>query len=312
MPHHGHRHGHAHGSNARGEHPHVHGSASSTERRILWVAVLTGTFMMVEALGGLLSGSLALLADAGHMLGDVGSLVLAYAGIRLGRRPGDPRRTYGYERLEVLAAFVNGLTLIVISIWIVVEAAGRFLVPGPVLSGPMLAVAVVGLAVNVGGILLLHGHEGNLNVRGALAHIVGDLFGSIAAIVAALVIRYTGFTPIDPILAALVALLILRSGWDVVRRSGHILLEGAPEDIDREEIAQALAAVPEIERVHHIHVWSLTSGSVLATLHLRPLPGADPRIAVLAAKAQLQTRFGIAHSTIELDLEPAAAPARRE
>lgn len=301
---HGHDHGHAHlhADHGHGGHRHAPKGARA-ERRILWVALLTGAFMLVEVAGGLFAGSLALLADAGHMLADVGALVLAYAGIRFGRRPGDPRRTYGYERLEVLAAFVNGLTLVAIATWIMVEAVGRFLSPGPVLSGPMLVVAVVGLVVNLGGVLLLHGLEENLNVRGALAHIVGDLLGSLAAIAAALVIRFSGWTPIDPILAVLVALLILRSGFDVVRRSGHILLEGAPEEIDREEIARALAELPEIERVQHIHVWSLTSGRVLATLHLRLRPGADARVALLAAKAQLQARFGIAHSTVELDLE---------
>jgi cobalt-zinc-cadmium efflux system protein len=285
------------------DHSHAHG-ADASERRIFWAMLLTGGFMLVEAVGGVLSGSLTLLADAGHMLTDVGALALAYGGVRLGRRPADPRRSYGYRRLEVLAAFVNGVMLLALTVWIAIEAVRRFLEPVEILSGPMLAIAAAGLLVNVGALWILHGgDQENINIRGALAHVVGDLLGSLAAIVAAVVILATGWTPIDSILSLFVAFLIVRSGLAVVRRSGHILLEGAPEGIDAEAIERDLATVPGVEDAHHVHVWSLTSGRLLATLHLRLAPDARPGEVLPAVKARLLDRFGIAHSTVEIDPE---------
>jgi cobalt-zinc-cadmium efflux system protein len=260
--------------------------------------------MVAEAIGGVISGSLALLADAGHMLADVGALALAYAGIRLGRRPRDARRSYGYQRAEVLAAFVNGLTLIAVAAWIVLEAFGRFLAPAPVLSGPMLVIAVLGLAVNLASFFILRGGEQNLNVKGAIVHVMGDLAGSAAAIVAALVISFTGWTPIDPLLAALVAVLIARSAFDLVRRSGHILLEGAPEGIDREAMARRLGEIPGVERAHHIHLWSLTSGQVLATLHVQCRREGDPHAIVALARECLRVEFDVTHATIEVETGP--------
>jgi cobalt-zinc-cadmium efflux system protein len=302
-----HGHNHSHGTDA---HSHSHTpSGPGAERRIVWAMLLTGGFMVAEVVGGLISGSLALLADAGHMLTDVGALILAYAGIRFGRRPGDPRRTYGYQRLEVLAAFVNGITLLVLSAWILVEAARRLFEPVEVLSGTMLTVALVGLAVNVASFFILRsGSEQNVNIQGALIHVLGDLLGSVAAIAAALVIAFTGWMPIDPMLSAFVALLIIRSGWDITRRSGHILLEGTPEGLDRDEIARVLKTSPGVADVHHIHVWSLTSGRLLATLHLRPTPEADLGSVLATAKARLHESFGIDHSTIEIDFGAPSAP----
>lgn len=300
----GHEHAHSEGG---GAHAHAHApTGPGAERRILWAMLLTGGFMVAEVVGGLVSGSLALLADAGHMLIDVGALILAYAGIRIGRRPGDPRRTFGYQRLEVLAAFVNGITLLALSAWILVESARRFFAPVEVLSGTMLAVAIGGLGINIASFLILRGEEsGNVNVRGALVHVVGDLLGSVAAIVAALVITFTGWTPIDPLLSALVAVLIIRSGWDITRRAGHILLEGSPEGIERDEIARDLGSLTGVAAVGHIHVWALTSGRPLATLHLRPAAGADPASVTAAVKARLHKRFGIDHSTVEIDFDAA-------
>lgn len=302
------------------DHNHAHG-AEASQRRILWAMLLTGGFMLVEAVGGVLSGSLTLLADAGHMLADVGALALAYAGVRIGRRPADPRRSYGYRRFEVLAAFVNGVALLGLTVWIAAEAIGRLFEPVEILSGVMLAVAAVGFLVNLGSLTILRGGEGeNINIRGALAHVLGDVLGSLAAIVAALVIRWTGWTPIDSVLSLFVAVLILRSGLAVVRRSGHILLEGTPEGIDVEAIKRDLAALPGVEEAHHVHVWSLTSGRLLATLHLRLARGARPREVLPAVKARLLDRFGIAHSTVEIDPEEcmdevgqeATAPRERE
>ena len=293
---------HDHDHGAAG-HRHTPPSGPGTERRLGWAIALTGGFTLVETVGGVLSGSLALLADAGHMLTDVGALLLALVAVRLARRPGDPRRTFGYARLEVLAAFVNGVALLALAAWILVEAALRLLDPVPVLTGPMLAVAVAGLVVNLASFAVLHGGAADsLNVRGALVHVLGDLLGSVAAIVAALTIHWTDWTPADPILSALVALLIVRSGWEVTRRSGHILLEGAPEGVDGEAVRRALVTLPGVEAVEHVHLWSLTPERTLASLHLRVAPNAPPTT-LRDAKAVLREAFGIEHATIEVDSE---------
>ena len=206
---------------------------------MLLALVLTGGFMVVEVIGGLAAGSLALLADAGHMLTDTLSLALAFVAFRIGRWPHDARRTYGYHRFQVLAAFVNGLTLVAIVGWIAIEAIRRLLEPVEVLGGLMLAVAVIGLVVNIAAFAILHGGDRrNLNLRGAALHVLADMLGSVAAIVAALVISITGWMPIDPLLSLLVVLLILRSAWFLLRRSGHILLEGAPEWLDEAELRE--------------------------------------------------------------------------
>lgn len=284
-------------------HGHSHGPAGvASEHRLLAAALLTGGFMLAEVAGGLVAGSLALLADAAHMLTDFGSLALAYVGMRVARRPRDARRTYGYARTQVLAAFINGIALLALSVWICIEAAERLLSPVVVLSGPMLVVAVIGLAVNGVSFLLLHGaSREDINVKGALVHVMGDLLGSAATIAAALTIWFSGWTPIDPILSVVVALLIVRSGWNVVRRAGHILLEGTPEEIDLDEIERSLANVPGVAQVSHIHVWSLTSGRRLATLHVRPAAGADSAALKRDVRRQLESRFGIEHATIEID-----------
>src|SRR5436190_176363 len=221
-----HQHAHRHHDHA------AHGHASN-ESRVGWAALLTGGFMLVEATGGLLSGSLALLADAGHMLTDAASLTLAWLAFRIAHRPADWQRTYGFLRFQVLAAYSNGLTLAFIAIAIVYAAIKRLYEPTEVLAGPMLAIAILGLLVNLIAFRILHGAErDNVNIKGAMLHVMGDVLGSVAAIAAALVILWTGWTPIDPLLSALVAILILRSAWLLVRESGHILLEGAPVDLD--------------------------------------------------------------------------------
>lgn len=303
-----HDHGHDHHGHDHGLAGHVHRpEGPDAARRIVWAMVLTGGFMIAEVIGGILSGSLALLADAGHMLTDVAALALAHAGIRFGQRPADPRRSYGYRRLEVLAAFVNGIVLLALTAWIAVEAIERFMAPVPVLSVPMLVIAVLGLLVNIGSFAILRGGEASVNVAGALAHVVGDLLGSVAAIAAALVILWTGWTPIDPLLSLFVAVLIVRSGWKIVRRAGHILLEGTPEGMDPAEIRSSLVGVPGVADAHHVHVWSLTSGSPVATLHLRLAPGAQAGAVLVAVKQHLGKAFGITHSTVEIDPEDRCA-----
>jgi cobalt-zinc-cadmium efflux system protein len=293
------------------EHGHDHSHGSDSERRVLLALVLTGGFMVVEVIGGLAAGSLALLADAGHMLTDTLSLALAFVAFRIGRWPHDTRRTYGYHRFQVLAAFINGLTLIAIVGWIAIEAVRRLLEPVEVLGGLMLAVAVVGLVVNLAAFAILHGGDRqNLNLRGAALHVLADLLGSVAAIVAALVIAITGWMPIDPLLSLLVAGLILRSAWFLLRRSGHILLEGAPDWLDEAELRDALvAAVPAVREVHHVHAWMLTIERPLLTLHARVAPGVDQQEALHAIHRALAERFGIEHATVQIEIGERCPPA---
>ena len=274
----------------------------SKERAIGLAALLTGTFMFAEVVGGIVSGSLALLADAGHMLTDFASLLLAWFAFRLARRPADWQRTYGFDRFSVLAAFVNGLSLFAIAVWIAVEAWHRLNEPMVVLGGVMLWVALGGLAVNLLSFWILSRTEGdNLNVRAAALHVVGDLLGSVAALAAALIILYTGWTPIDPILSVLVALLILRSAWAVVRESGHILLEGAPRGFDRRAVAEAIVdRVPGVTRAHHIHAWSITQERPMMTLEVDVVPGTDVPATRDSIKTLLRDTFGMEHSTVEI------------
>ncbi|GAB4230315.1 MAG: cation diffusion facilitator family transporter [Kiloniellaceae bacterium] len=262
--------------------------------------------MGAEVVGGLISGSLALLADAAHMLTDAAALALAWFAFRIARRPADPKRSYGYHRGQVLAAFTNGAVLIAIVFWIFVEAIQRLREPVPVQGGTMLAVAVLGLLVNVVAFFILHGGDRrNLNLRGAAAHVMGDLLGSAAAVIGALVILRTGWTPIDPLLSLLVGLLVLRSAWLVVRESAHILLEGTPAEIDPKGLRQALLAeVPDLRDVHHIHAWSLTPERPLLTLHARIGQAADPQATLERIKQVLSKRYGIDHSTVQIERGP--------
>jgi cobalt-zinc-cadmium efflux system protein len=283
--------------------PDGHHDHANDERRILWAMVLTGAFMLVEVAGGLVANSLALLADAGHMATDTASLALAYAAFRVGRRGHDSRRTYGYHRFQVLAAFVNGLALIAIVVWIAIEAVRRLLAPVEVLGGLMLAVAVAGLVVNVVAFAILHrGDRGNMNVRGAALHVFGDMLGSIAAIVAAVVISQTGWMPIDPLLSLAVAGLVLHSAWGLVKASGHILLEGAPDWLDVASFrAELLAAVAGVVDVHHVHTWMITADRPMMTLHVEIEPQADPQRTLLAVRRYIREHIGIDHATIQIE-----------
>lgn len=291
--------GHSH-SSSHGRHDHAHGA---NERSTGLAALLTGGFMIAEVIGGLASGSLALLADAGHMLTDFAALALAWFGFRLARRPASWKRTYGFDRFSVLVAFASGLSLFVIAGWIVVEAWQRLAEPVEVLGNLMLWVALAGLSVNVLALAILRsGDRGNLNIRAAALHVVGDLLASVAAICASLVIIATGWMPIDPILSVLVSLIILRSAFKVVRESGHILLEGSPRGVDVREIVDDLErGLDEVERVHHVHAWCITQERPMITLHARVRPGTDAAAAIAAIRRRVEGKFGIAHSTIEIE-----------
>ncbi len=297
--HHDHAHEHGHGAH---DHSHAPTVTASNERTVLLALVLTAGFMVAEVIGGLLSGSLALIADAGHMLTDAVALGLAWAGFYFGKRAATSTKTFGYLRLEVLAGFVNAVTLLLLVAWIAWEAVGRLLAPSPVLAGPMFVVAVIGLAVNVGVFLILRRADTeHVNIQGAMLHVLGDLLGSVAAIVAAVAIYFTGWTPIDPLLSVLILLLILRSAWSLLNQSLHILLEGAPADIDVEVLRRHLIEkVQGVSSVDHIHVWSITSGMPSATLEAAIEPDADARTVTQAIKHELSEKFGIGHSTVEI------------
>jgi cobalt-zinc-cadmium efflux system protein len=291
-----------------GSHSHNHSTTPAdrsgrNERRIGLAALITGLFMFAEVAGGIVAGSLALIADAGHMLTDFASLVLAWFGFRLARRPADWKRTYGFDRFQVVIAFTNGLALFAIAAWILYEAIERLAAPRPVLGGVMVVVAVLGLLVNVVAYWLLHGADReNLNVRGAAVHVLGDLLGSVAALAAGAVIIFTGWTPIDPLLSILVALIIVYSGWRVVGDAGHILLEGAPRELDTRAIGPDLIAnVPGIIEVHHVHVWSITQERRMVTLHACVREGLHGDRMVKAIKARLHDRFGLDHATVEIE-----------
>jgi cobalt-zinc-cadmium efflux system protein len=300
---HSHPHGHAHG------HAHDPASATAKASRLLSIAVfLTAGFMLVEFVGGLLAGSLALLADAGHMLTDSAALVFAWAASRLAERPADTRRSFGYQRLRVLATFVNGCTLLFIVAMISLTALQRLFNPAPVAGNAMLWIGIAGLLVNliVFG-MLRQDHSHDMNVAAATLHVLSDLLGSVAAIVAALVIMWTGWMPIDALLSLLVCALIVRSAWTLIRRSAHILMEGSPEWLDVDELRTTLEQrVPAIRDVHHVHSWQVGPRDTLLTMHAAVTIDADHGHVLKVAKAVLAEKYGITHATIQIEAEECA------
>jgi cobalt-zinc-cadmium efflux system protein len=293
---------HQHDAHAGPRHGH-HDSHAANERSVAGAALLTGGFMVAEIVGGVLSGSLALLADAGHMLTDFASLALAWLGFRLARQPADWRRTYGFDRFSVLVAFVNGIALFAIAAGIALEAARRIYEPVQVLGGPMLGIAATGLAVNVIVFFTLRsGDKQNLNIRAAALHVFGDLLGSVAAVIASIVILATGWMPIDPLLSVVVALIIVRSAWRVVADSGHILLEGSPPGFDARALKDDIrAALPFVIDVHHVHAWSISEERPMVTLHANVAADTSSTVAVREIKRMLAQHFRITHATIEIE-----------
>jgi cobalt-zinc-cadmium efflux system protein len=298
-----HSHDHTHDPTHHDHGAHARVSAPARERRLLFAFALTLCTLLAEAFGGWLSGSLALLADAGHMLVDALALLFAWLGAHFAQRPADARRSFGYARLEVLVAYTNSLAQFVLVAWIAVEAVGRFMAPAQILTGIMFWVALAGLLVNLLVLRVLHDHdEDDVNTASARLHVLGDLFGSIGAVAAALVIRYLGWSWADPAISILVSVLILGSAWRLLRRSGHILLEGAPSGIDTTIVAGAVEqAGIGVGDVHHVHVWELSGGSAMATLHARVDAGVDPDVAITAVQKVLRERFGIIHATVQFE-----------
>lgn len=305
-PGHAAEHGHPDHAPHRG---HDHAHATGTRRLALALAV-TATFMLAEVVGGILSNSVALLADAGHMLTDAGALGLSLFVAWFSRRPATPQRTYGSLRWEILAALINGAVLLAISGWIAWEAVQRLRTPEPIASGLMLTVAVLGLGANGLSAWLLHGSKDHsLNLKGAYLHVLSDLLGSVAVITAALVIRYTGWLAADALASMAVTALIVRAAWRLVREAVEILLEGTPAHIDVTELRGALEGVAGVRTVHDLHVWTLTSGVVAMSAHaIAPDPALHQ--AALADLHAAAGRFGIRHTTIQLEGEPLEACCR--
>jgi len=289
--------------------PHDHEAPRSDQpsgrvnRRPLVIALaITATFLVVEVIGGLITNSLALLADAGHMLTDVAALALALFAIWLANRPATPVRSFGFYRAEILAALVNAATLVTVSIYIFWEAFQRLGAPPEVESGPMLAVAVAGLAANAASAWVLMrggGHQHNLNTRGAFLHVIGDMLGSAGAIAAALVMLGTGWYLADPILSAGIGGLILFSSWRLLKEAVDVLLESTPKHIDPDSVRAALAATPGVRGVHDLHIWTVTSGLVAMSGHVEVDPGQDWGTTLPRLTAALRDQFGIAHATLQ-------------
>lgn len=300
------------------EHHHDHGARFLHDPRrigrLRFAFLLTLVTMVAEAVGGVISGSLALIADAGHMLVDSAALLFAFLGASFARRPADARRSYGYARLEVLVGYTNALLQIALVAWIAFEATQRLFAPQPILSGTMLVIACVGLVVNLIVLKVLGGHDhDDVNAAGAYLHVLGDLLGSVAAITAALLVRYFDWLWADAVVSVLVALLVLRAAWNLLKRSAHILLEGVPEGLDLDAVAAEVEArVPQVRDVHHVHLWALTGGSRVATLHAVLSPGAEPDDAIRAVREALHAAYAVDHVTVQLDGVVCAMPGCAE
>jgi cobalt-zinc-cadmium efflux system protein len=274
------------------------------ERRFILALVLTGLIFVGEVVGGLLTGSLALLSDAAHISLDMLALGLSYGAIRLAVRPPDDRHTYGYHRLKVLVALVNGVMLVLVAFGIFREAWERLRDPTPVLAGPMLAVAAVGLAVNLVVLFVLREHDHHdLNVRSAFLHVMGDTLASVGVMVAGVVILFTGWTLADPLVSMLIGVIIMGSSVRLLRESMHILAEGVPDGIRATDVGSAMASLPDVDEVHDLHVWTLSPGYVALSAHvvLADQPLADAQTVLNALMRILADEFGIKHTTIQLE-----------
>ncbi len=288
--------GHSHGHDQRGT------AAGRHKGRLVGALALTSGFMVVEAVGGLLTGSLALVADAAHMLTDAGGLALALIAIRFAERPATPRKTFGYVRLEILSALLNAVVLLLLTIFILYEAVGRVLDPPPVMAGPMLAVALVGLAVNLASMkLLAAGSSQSLNVKGAYFEVMSDMLGSLGVIVAALVVMFTGWRLADPIIGAAIGLFIVPRTWSLLRQAVHILMEGTPPEIDVGLLEAAIREIPGVRAVHDLHVWTLTSGLDALSCHVVVDDMSRARDTLAAINAMLATRFNLTHTTVQVE-----------
>jgi cobalt-zinc-cadmium efflux system protein len=283
-------------------HAHAHVAPSANRRRLAAVLALTIVFVGVEAAAGFLTGSLALLADAGHMLTDVAGLAIALTALKVAERPPSPRRTYGYHRVEILAALANGLALLGVAAYILLEAVHRASHPRPVASLPVLLVATFALAVNVAGALLLRGgSRSSLNVRGAYYEVVADALSSIGVIVGAAIIATTGWYWVDPAVAVLIALFVLPRTYALLREAVGVLLEGAPREVDMTALRTAMEDVPGVKRIHDLHVWTLTSGVHALSAHAIVSEDAAHATVLAELRRRVSRGFRIEHVTVQLE-----------
>jgi cobalt-zinc-cadmium efflux system protein len=283
-------------------HDHSHDHRSQNRRALAVAVSLTAGFTVAEVVGGILTGSLALLADAAHMASDSFSLALALGASLLASRPAAGARTFGYQRAEVLAALINGITLVVISLWIFWEAYHRLEDPPEVLGGWMIAVAGVGLLVNLIAAFILSRSAGDsINIEAALRHVLADILGSIGVIAAALIILTTGWLYADPLVSVLVGLIILLSSWGVIRDSVRILLEAAPKGIDPQKVGHAMASEPGVSEVHDLHIWTITSGFPALSAHVLVPEEVNCQDRRRDLSEMLEREFGIAHTTLQVE-----------
>jgi cobalt-zinc-cadmium efflux system protein len=292
----------------RMSHDHDHGIEQIRHERPLWWAFgLTTTFLVVEVVGAWLTNSLALLSDAAHMATDSMALVIALVAVRLSRRPPDARRTFGYARFEAIGAMVNGLLLFGVAAYILIDAVGRLAQPPEVLATGMLVVATAGLMVNLVAMRLLRAGSGeSLNVKGAYLEVWSDMLGSVAVLVAAVIIGFTGWTLVDPILAVLIGLWVLPRTWTLLRDAGHVLMNGVPDGIDLDALRQTLGSQRGVVEVHDLHVWSLASNRPTASAHVVIDGGVDGEALRRGLEGVLRQSFGIGHSTLQLESRPCA------
>lgn len=290
----------------------AHTAASRHTGRLIWALGLTGGFLIVEVVGGLWTGSLALLADAGHMLTDVGGLSLSLLALWFAGKPPTPAHTYGYFRTEILAALANGVVLFGVAGFILYETYQRVWAPPEILAAPMLVIAILGLGVNLLGMWLLRSGAGeSLNLRGAYLEVLSDALGSLGVILAAVIIQTTGLFLVDPLISAAIGLFILPRTWGLMRQAVHILMEGVPPHLDLEEIEAAMRAAHGVRAVHDLHVWTLTSGKHAMSSHVvvEDLTAGNEILRDL--HEVLHERFGIEHTTIQLESEPVIQIAQR-
>ncbi|KDE49352.1 cation diffusion facilitator family transporter [Geobacillus sp. CAMR5420] len=290
----GHHHGHHHGLGREG-----------SQKGLAAALVITVGIMVLEFVGGLVTNSLALLSDSGHMLSDAASLLLSLLAVWFAARPASPKRTYGFYRFEILAALVNGVALVGIAAWIIWEAVARFVNPPAVASGPMMAIAVIGLLANLASawVLMRKGDvKENVNVRSAYLHVIGDALGSVGAMAAGLVIWLFDWYAADPLISIAVAVLILKGAFAVVKQTVHILMEGTPAAIDHAEVKAALSGIDGVIDVHDLHIWTITSGLDSLSCHLLIEEGCDGQAVLQRAIDLVETRFHIRHATIQIEM----------
>ncbi|MGL9688352.1 MAG: cation diffusion facilitator family transporter [Wolbachia sp.] len=283
-----------------------HSAAES--KRLIYSIIIVAITMLMEIVGGVISHSLALLSDAGHMFTDLFALVLSWVSHRFSAKKSDLQRSYGYHRLQIIAAFVNGLTLFLIAAIIIIESIKRFIFPVNVEWQIMLMIAILGLIANIVVFFILHSKcESNINIKSAVLHVIGDILGSVAAILASIIIMLAGWQIVDPILSVFVSVIILNSGYKILKNSCHILLEGTPEGISVEEIKSELVSkLPEVIDVHHIHAWSLSDNYFIITMHAKIKRSVQHTDILYGIKKILLDKFEIAHSTVEIEYDECA------